>query len=190
MTRDGRGWRVDGAPFGRVIVATSAVEAARLIEPLDAAWAATVRALRYEAIVTVYARAPSLRLAEPMLLLREDERRPAQFGFDHGQRRGEAGLMAFVVSGARPWVERGLDATTAAVMRQAADALGASGAALVPLRALIEKRATFRCTPGLRRPPSVIADGLAAAADYVDGPYPATLEGAVRAGRDAVRALG
>jgi uncharacterized protein with NAD-binding domain and iron-sulfur cluster len=60
---------------------------------------------------------------------------------------------------------------------------------LVPLRALTEKRATFACTPGLQRPPAAICDGLVAAGDYVDGPYPATLEGAVRSGLSAAHAL-
>jgi uncharacterized protein with NAD-binding domain and iron-sulfur cluster len=52
-----------------------------------------------------------------------------------------------------------------------------------------EKRATFRCTPGLQRPPASIAPGLWAAGDYVDGPYPATLEGAVLSGRQAAHSL-
>jgi predicted NAD/FAD-dependent oxidoreductase len=57
------------------------------------------------------------------------------------------------------------------------------------LRVLAEKRATFACTPGLARPPAVIAPGLWAAGDYVDGPYPATLEGAVQAGQAAAESL-
>jgi hydroxysqualene dehydroxylase len=44
--------------------------------------------------------------------------------------------------------------------------------------------------PGLRRPPMAIAPGLWACGDYVEGPYPATLEGAVRSGVAAARALG
>jgi hypothetical protein len=36
-----------------------------------------------------------------------------------------------------------------------------------------------------RQPPS-IAPGLLAAGDYVHGPYPATIEGAVRSGVQAV----
>jgi predicted NAD/FAD-dependent oxidoreductase len=52
-----------------------------------------------------------------------------------------------------------------------------------------EKRATFRCTPGLQRPPAGVAPGLFAAGDYVEGPYPATLEGAVRSGVAAAAAL-
>jgi predicted NAD/FAD-dependent oxidoreductase len=47
---------------------------------------------------------------------------------------------------------------------------------------VVEKRATFACTPGLLRPPMVVAPGLLACGDYVEGPYPATLEGAVRSG--------
>jgi predicted NAD/FAD-dependent oxidoreductase len=35
---------------------------------------------------------------------------------------------------------------------------------------------------GLRRPAQALASGLVAAGDYVQGPYPATLEGAVRSG--------
>jgi uncharacterized protein with NAD-binding domain and iron-sulfur cluster len=55
---------------------------------------------------------------------------------------------------------------------------------------MAERRATFRCTPGLQRPPMRVAPGLLAAGDYIDGPYPATLEGAVCSGRNAAIALG
>jgi hypothetical protein len=58
------------------------------------------------------------------------------------------------------------------------------------LDALAEKRATFTCVPTLRRPSRDIAPGLVAAGDYVAGPYPATLEGAVRTGIEAIDALG
>jgi hypothetical protein len=60
----------------------------------------------------------------------------------------------------------------------------------VLLRVLTEKRATFKCTPALDRPPAWIAPGLAAAGDYVAGPYPATLEGAVRSGEAALSLVG
>jgi predicted NAD/FAD-dependent oxidoreductase len=43
--------------------------------------------------------------------------------------------------------------------------------------------------PGLRRPRAAIAPGLWACGDYVEGPYPATLEGAVRAGLQVARQL-
>ena len=57
--------------------------------------------------------------------------------------------------------------------------------AFLTIATIAERRATFRSTPGLLRPPTVIAPRLVAAGDYVDGPYPATLEGAVRAGKAA-----
>ena len=61
---------------------------------------------------------------------------------------------------------------------------------LTPLRTVIEKRATFACPPGVRRPSGVVAPGLLACGDYVAGPYPATLEGAVRSGSAAADMLG
>lgn len=58
-----------------------------------------------------------------------------------------------------------------------------------PLLTVVEKRATFACTPGLQRPSVQVAPGLLACGDYVDGPYPATLEGAVRSAVAAVARL-
>ena len=189
VDHDSAGWRVDGLWADRVVIATSAVEAARLARPHDAAWAARAAALRYEPIVTVYARSTGAALPEPMLALRADAARPAQFVFDRGQLGGEPGLLAFVISGAASWVERGSTATETATLAQAAEALAPHlGAPLELARTIVEKRATFACTPGLERPAEVIAPGLFAAGDYIEGPYPATLEGAVRSGVAAGRA--
>ena len=191
------GWQVDGAPFDRVVLACSAVEAARLAAPHAPAWAEQAAALRYEPIVTVLLQAPGARLPAPMLALdARDAASPAQYVFDLGRLRdpthepGAPGTLAFVISGAADAIARGLDATAEAVRAQAMVQLGA----LLPceprlLRVLSEKRATFLCTPALRRPGGSIAAGLLAAGDYVDGPYPATLEGAMRAGQAAAHAL-
>jgi hypothetical protein len=102
--------------------------------------------------------------------------------FDRAQLGGPAGLLAFVVSAS------GGDqhALQEAVMAQA-HALGWQG--LRPLQTVVEKRATFACTPGLARPPAAVAPGLVACGDYVEGPYPATLEGAVRSALQAVALL-
>ena len=54
---------------------------------------------------------------------------------------------------------------------------------------MVERRATFACIPALVRPAARIADGLTAAGDYVQGPYPATIEGAVRSGQHAASLL-
>ena len=183
-------WRVDGTRFDAVIVAASEREAARLVEPHEPVWAGRTSALRYEPIVTVYATSAGSRLPEALLLLHADAGRPAQFVFDRGQLGGPSGLLAFVISGAAAWVERGLVATETAVLAQARTDLAAHlRGPLEPLRTIVEKRATFRCMPLLDRPPMRIAHGLVAAGDYIEGPYPATLEGAVRSGIAAARAL-
>ena len=120
-----------------------------------------------------------------MLALRSSSAEPAQFVFDRGQLGGPCGLLAFVVSASSD--ERA--ALQTAVLQQARSQLAAwlQGQKLVAVQTVVEKRATFACTPGLLRPAQLIAPGLLACGDYVAGPYPATLEGAVRSGLAAGR---
>lgn len=192
-------WHVNGEAFDRAILATSAPDAATVLteSSLTApesvatrlrAWAGMARALRFEAITTVYALAESgaAPLPLPMLALRSNpdpaRAAPAQFVFDRGQLGGLANLLAFVVStsnGSRADLQ-------AQVVAQARNELGLQ---VRPIQTIVEKRATFACTPGLARPPARIAPGLLACGDYVEGPYPATLEGATRSGIAAVRQL-
>jgi squalene-associated FAD-dependent desaturase len=182
-------WRIDGARADRVVVAASAVEAARLVAPHDAAWAARAAALRYEPIATVYAHSAGCVLPEPLIALHADAERPAQFVFDLGRLGREAGLLGFVISGASAWVARGTQATEAATLAQAGEQLARHlRAPLQVVRTVVEKRATFACTPALARPPMAVAPGLFAAGDYLEGPFPATLEGAVRSGIAAAAA--
>ena len=185
------GWHVDGEPFDAVILACSAVEAARLAAPFNAEWALQAAALTYEPIGTVYLRRGAQALPRPMVSLRSTPARPAQFAFDLGLLGQHADVVAFVVSGARVWLERGVDAMTQAVQQQAVEALPESfpAAPAAVLHTAMERRATFACTPHLLRPPTIVASGLLAAGDYVEGPYPATLEGSVRAAVRAVREL-
>jgi len=191
LARSGTGWLVDGEPFDHVLLACSAAKAARLVQPHAPAWSAVARAIGYEPIVTVYLRCAGARLPCPMTALLESSASPAQFAFDHGALGGTAGVFAFVVSGARAWVEQGLDATGQAVLQQALRAFAPGTWPTPPtvLRVMAEKRATFRCTPGLQRPAAALAPGLVAAGDYIAGPYPATLEGAVRSAETAVHLL-
>jgi hypothetical protein len=103
---------------------------------------------------------------------------PAQFVFDRGQlarkiRPCKACWPSSSAQGDRDTLEQ-------AVLRQAREQLGAGG--LQPILTVVEKRATFACMPGLRRPGAQLAPGLQAAGDFLEGPYPATLEAAVRAG--------
>ena len=183
-------WLLDGQPYDRVIWATSSSNAAlalaeyaqyateSIAKPMQA-WADVAATLRYEAIATIYAWAPQARLPHAMLALRNTPTAPAQFVFDRGQLNGPQGLLAFVVSAS----DKSREALQAAVLQQAHDQLACLGVpVLQPIQTVVEKQATFACTPALIRPPLHIAPGLLAAGDYVDGPYPATLEGAVRSG--------
>jgi squalene-associated FAD-dependent desaturase len=196
LLRQGRRWQVQGEVFDAVILASSALDAVRLLDqaagPASALvadgmgqWAERARALQFEAITTVYAWAEGARLPEPMLTLRAQAAKagqlpaPAQFVFDRGQLGGPAGLLAFVVSAS----EGTRDELQAQVLKQTRRQLGLQ---LQAVQTVVEKRATFACTPGLTRPALQIAPGLWACGDYVDGPYPATLEGAVRSALSSV----
>jgi hypothetical protein len=187
LERLARGWAVDDIEADAVVLAASAAEVARLGAAAAPGPAATAAAFAYEPIATVYADAPGAELDEPMLALACDERHPAQFVFDLGSLQGLPGRLAFVISGAAPWVARGRDAIGAATLAQARAAWPDMPwpGRLTVRRVLVEKRATFRCTPGLARPAAHWAPGLWAAGDFVQGPYPATLEGAVRSGAQA-----
>jgi hydroxysqualene dehydroxylase len=181
-------WQVNGETFDAVILALPPTDAVRLLASLPEAqaWCQTASALRFEAITTVYAFAPMASLPRPMLALKStagpNTQAPAQFVFDRGQLGGPPGLLAFVVSASDD--ERGN--LQAQVLEQAKNQLGLD---LQAVQTVVEKRATFACTPGLQRPPMVLAKGLLACGDYIEGPYPATLEGAVRSGVAAARAL-
>lgn len=179
-------WRVDDLEFDAVVLATSSVEAARLTRSIAPAWSSTAGALEFQPIVTVYLRSDGSRLPAPMVALRESPEDPAQFAFDLGALGQQDGLFSLVISGAAAWIERGLEATGAAALAQARRVLPWSTTPEI-VRVLSEKRATFACTPGLQRPKADVANGLVAAGDYLAGPYPATLEGAVRSGLAAAR---
>lgn len=187
----GAPWQVDGLPFAAVVLGTTAVEAARLAAPHAPGWSAVAGALRHEPITSVTVASPGTRLDQPMMALASDEHtRPAQFVFDQSQLDGPDGQLTLVISGAAPWVARGREAIAEACVKQLQDQLGSRLASTPTVVAVLtDKRATFRCTPGLVRPAARIAPGLWAAGDYIDGPYPATLEGAVRSGLAAARGV-
>ena len=74
------------------------------------------------------------------------------------------------------------------VLAQARSQLGLER--LQPLQTVVEKRATFACTPGLARPGNATPDpGLWLAGDYTASPYPATLESAIQSGTTAARSV-
>ncbi|HEX7867672.1 MAG TPA: hydroxysqualene dehydroxylase HpnE [Variovorax sp.] len=183
---DGGQWRVDDEVFDQVVLACAPWDAARLVRAsgLQAnRWCETTEALRFEAIATVYARGAT-PLTEPMLALRSNPATaPAQFAFDRGRLTGLQGVLAMVVSAN----ETPREVLEEQVLAQAAAQLGQTKLQLV--QTVVEKRATFACTPGLSRPAAAIAPGLHACGDYTEGPYPATLEGAVLSGLAVAKAL-
>lgn len=180
-------WQIDGERFDQVVLAGPPWEAARLVRGANIeapAWVAAAEGLRYEAIATVYTQGATRALNAPMVALRNGPQFPAQFVFDRGQLGGPQGLLAFVVSANNTDREQ----LQLQVLAQAASQLGETS--LRVLQTVVEKRATFACTSGLVRPPMQIAPGLLACGDYVEGPYPATLEGAIRSGCEAAFQLG
>ena len=174
--------------YDALVLATPPTEAARLAQAAGyTQWANIAQALQHEAIATVYAITPNsshaARLPEPMMALKSSAAQPAQFVFDRGQLTGQQGLLAFVVSASQG---------SAQEIEQAVIAQGREQLNLPQIKAvqtIIDKRATFACTPALQRPPMQIAPQVFACGDYVRGPYPSTLEGAVRSGITTVQQL-
>jgi squalene-associated FAD-dependent desaturase len=185
-------WDIHGDRFDHVVLATTASEAARLIAPFNTTWSAQTENIAYEAIATVYIQATShLQLPHPMMALVSNYQAPAQFVFDRGlicQQAGTPGLLAFVASAIR----ESKVSLEAKVMQQAQDLLKTLGHSaedigrLQVMQTVVEKRATFACTPDLQRPPANPHPNLSICGDYIEGPYPATLEGAVMSGIQAI----
>jgi len=182
-------------PGDAVLLACPAWEAARLTQEISPTWSAQAAELKHEGIATVYLRSTSTRngsglgpavLSRPMLALDSGPNAPAQFVFDRGALSADPaqrGILAAVVSAS----QGDRESISQAVLAQVQTQLGMTGLHIITT--VIERRATFSCTPGLVRPPAHIAPGLWACGDHVHGPYPATLEGAVRSGLEVVDQL-
>ena len=170
-----------------VILACPAWEAARLTQTLNPHWAAQAAALEHTAIATVYVLANAkLDWPSPVMALPSHPLAPAQFVFDKARLSGQAGLegvIAAVVSASGNDRED-ITQTVLQQLREQLDLPRAEG-----LLTVLEKRAAFACTPGLLRPAARIHTNVLACGDYVQGPYPSTLEGAVRSGKNAVALL-
>jgi squalene-associated FAD-dependent desaturase len=175
-----------------IVLALPPDRAADLLRACAPAEAAALAAVAAAPIATVYLRyPPSTRLTHPVYALREQPGRGdfGQWVFDRGHTDADcAGVLSVVVSGSGPHLNLSQDRLAAAVSRQLAAALGLGA----PLAAavLTEKRATLVPRPGLLRPaPRLSAPGLYLAGDAAASPYPSTIEGSVRAGLAAARAV-
>ena len=195
-----------------LVLACPAWEAARLTQAFAPEWSARAQALSHTAIATVYLQchdAGFKGLNRPMVALHMGPNAPAQFVFDRGALCQQHGLLAAVVSAAQGEREQ----IALQVQQQVTEQLGLQQLSVV--QTVVEKRATFACLPNTfegphhehaehnvfkgydrvgsklgSKPDVFVAPNIFACGDYVRGPYPATLEGAVRSGLQVVRHLG
>jgi squalene-associated FAD-dependent desaturase len=191
IARHDGGYALDGDPYDRAIVAVAPYHLPKLVAGLPelGAVAETIAAFAWEPIATAYLAYPeSVRL--PFAMVGVDGGF-AQWLFDRGELCGQPGLIAAVISARGQYEQLGHAALAQRIHEEISR--------LVPdlplpswSRVIVEKRATFACTPAMRRPQAATAlPGLFLAGDYVAGDYPATIEGAVRSGVTAARlALG
>ena len=180
--------------FDHVILAVAPQHANRLLTqlPETAATAKLLGSYAYEPIATVYAGyAPDLRLPCPMLGLDSGKKEPiGQWVFDRGQLGNADGVLSFVLSGSGNWEEREDDDLLGALHSELETALKRKLPKPCWHQIIRERRATFSCHPKLPRPSTQTAmPGLWLAGDYAYADYPATLEGAVRSGVTAARAI-
>jgi squalene-associated FAD-dependent desaturase len=183
---------IDGEVFDDVILAVAPQHAAGLLagHGETAALAQLLAAYQYEPIATVYAGyPPTLRLPCPMLGLGDrSDAGVGQWVFDRGALGAAPGVMGFVLSA------HGQRSDGSALLEALhAELEAALGRKLPPPswhRVIDERRATFSCRPDLPRPSArTPRPGLWLAGDYTCAGYPATLEGAVRSGVTAARAV-
>jgi hydroxysqualene dehydroxylase len=110
----------------------------------------------------------------------------AQWVFDRGQCCQQAGLLAVVISAHGPFTgdKTALIQQCLSELNQALSSHDTQlEAAPQWTQVITEKRATFSCTPDLPRPQNHTSQPhIYLAGDYTAGPYPATIEGAVRSG--------
>lgn len=179
--------------YSHVVIAVSPFRLADITTQLPAL-AQTIalnNAMQYQPICTVYLQySEDLQLQQPMTGLAEGL---GQWVFDRGQLYGQDGLLAVVISaeGAHQKL------TQHDLAKQVTSELCAyfptlSDKLSTPLwhKVITEKRATFACSVAMQRPEMRTAHtGLFLAGDYIAGDYPATIEGAVRSGTNAAKAI-
>ncbi len=198
IQRSGEKWRLvleDGSAIhDKVIIATSPAHAIPLLEQLFdcQAIARQLSTLSYQPIVTVYAKflAP-LRFKTPLIGWVDPV---PLFIFDLNACRSDIRQEKITTIAAVASAEgEHMEWDDARWMDEINTRMQQVFGQLPPgriIKRVTEKRATFTCSPDTYRPPSATPrSGIFLAGDYVDGPYPSTLEGAVRSGVQCAQTL-
>lgn len=182
--REGNGFRIaaDPDPCSHLILAVAPHRLDTLLDGQSdlAGIAQIVAAFTYQPIYSVYLQYPAgSRLPFAMGGI---EAPYSQWLFDRGRLCGQDGLIGVVISAAGAHQELEQDELARRVHAELSARFPGLGAPLWH-RVIAEKRATFSCTPGLRRPANATpVPGLYLAGDYTASDYPATIEAAVRSG--------
>lgn len=128
--------------------------------------------------------AEAVRLPYPMLALGGGQ---SPWVFDRHDLA--PGLLSVVVSAEGPHLEQSAASLCDRYVAHLRELLGPLPT-LLGWKAIVEKRATYGCQPGIPRPePATALPGLYLAGDYTRGDYPATIEGAVRSGVECARLI-
>lgn len=179
--------------FSHVVLAVPAFRVASLINHLPETndIAGLVAQFEYQPIYTVYLQYPeSTKLEVPMLGLvsrHPGQAHYSQWVFDRGQLCSQPGLLAVVISAEGAHQQLSQQELAQSVIQELSAAFPHLPAP-VWHKVIAEKRATFACKAGLRRPRyTTSVPGLYLAGDYtadgiIGNMYPATIEGAVRSG--------
>jgi len=175
--------------FSHVVCALPPYHAAAFLAGVSALAEAAeaVESLDYRPIHSVYLCYPAeWILPAPMLGF---DSKLLQWAFDRGTLAGQHGVIGAVISAGGAHEELAHDELALLVHQELQQQLG-------PLpdpswhRVIAEKRATFACTPGLKRPePRTPLRNFLLAGDYVASDYPGTIESAVRSGVNAARMI-
>lgn len=175
--------------FSHIVCALPPYHAAAFLVGISALSEAAeaVERLAYQPIHSVYLGYPAEGiLPAPMLGF---DSGLLQWAFDRGALAGQRGVIAAVISAEGAHQHLAHDELARLVHQELQQQLG-------PLpdpswhRVIDEKRATFACTTGLRRPEArTPLRNFFLAGDYVASDYPGTIESAVRSGVNAARMI-
>ncbi|KPK34557.1 MAG: hypothetical protein AMJ66_03500 [Betaproteobacteria bacterium SG8_40] len=172
--------------YSHVILAVGPHRLARLVEdiPQLEPQVGLVNQFEYQPIYSVFLQYPRhVALPEAMIGMRDSV---VQWVFDRGRLCNQPGMLGVVISASGSHQKLGREELAQRVHEELAQNFS------LPRpdwhQVIAEKRATFSAVPGLLRPSNLTAvPGLLLAGDYTAGPYPATLEAAVRSGLTCAR---